>query len=298
MSKSHSLEPGFSGANVCGGCIAAESLDIADLREFPGDNRSNRRLTPGNLSGESGGHPADASAKLWQIRESFAVAINFTAGIRPQVPARELQECRFTGTVRAENRPVFAAPDGPIDRIENGFLISNVRDVPKLEGGRGLQTKTRSTGVMEYWSGEFGRIITPSLHYSEIQSLLLESREHLFCVSVKNLLLLFRIQPGDTFDLRPHVVIPLSGPRISFRTGAGPFGSEKTALRPHDFEQQFEGFFVVQCRVEIELAEPLIKYLCIVRAAQLRTPAADLVRNRTAAMRDNEFELGKILENF
>ena len=51
---------------------------------------------------------------------------------------------------------------------------------------------------------------------------------------------IFRGEPRDAFDIRPHVVVPLAGARIGLGTGAGALGTEKTALRPADAEQQLQ----------------------------------------------------------
>jgi hypothetical protein len=89
-----------------------------------------------------------------------------------------------------------------------------------------------SAGILENWNGgilSYWFINTPLFHYSNIPLfhysslpltpllqalLLLEPREDLFSIFVKNLLLLFRRQPGNAFDVRPHVVVPLAGARI------------------------------------------------------------------------------------
>src|SRR5436305_14765171 len=137
---------------------------------------------------------------------------------------------------------------------------------------------------LECWSNGSLRIQhsnTPTLQYSDssvlhhsIFPLLFEARENLCRILVENLLFLFAVQPRDAFDLRPHVVVPSPRSRIGLRAGAGSFGAEQAAIRTDDFEQQFKRLHIVERRVEIELAQPLVEIFRVFRSAQLRAPPA------------------------
>ena len=115
---------------------------------------------------------------------------------------------------------------------------------------------------------------------------------------MENLLFLFAVQPRDAFDLRPHVVVPSPRSRIGLRAGAGALCAEQAAIRTDDFEQQFKRLHIVERRVEIELAQPLVEIFRVFRSAQLRAPPAHLIRHRAAAVGDDQLELGKVLEHF
>src|SRR4249920_1209267 len=121
---------------------------------------------------------------------------------------------------------MIALPHRPVNGMEDGFTVANVRDVAKFERGSSRSHRELehwSGGILEYWSiGVMGSVSQqssiPSLQHSInpiLHSYLLpEPREDLFSIFVKNLLLLFRRQPRNAFDVRPHVVVPLAGARI------------------------------------------------------------------------------------
>lgn len=74
---------------------------------------------------------------------------------------------------------------------------------------------------MESWSGEvmgsaiLQYSIIPVFHHSNLL-LLLEPRENLLGILMKDLLFLFRRQPRDAFNVRPHVIVPLARAGIGF----------------------------------------------------------------------------------
>ena len=63
---------------------------------------------------------------------------------------------------------------------------------------------------------------------------------------MKNLTLIFRREPEDAFDIRPHVVVPFAGARIGFGAGAGPLGAEQATVGADDAEQELERLHVVE----------------------------------------------------
>src|SRR6266542_4352500 len=155
----------------------------------------------------------------------------------------------------------------------------------------------RGNGVLEWWSDGTEK---PILQYSNTPLsilLLLKPREYLLRVLVKNFLLVFRRQPRDALDIRPHVVVPFSGARVGFRTGAGALGTEEATFGAADAKQQLQRLNVVKRAVEVELLQPLIEVLGVVGAAQLRAPAPDLIRHRAAAMGNDQFQFGKVFED-
>ena len=89
--------------------------------------------------------------------------------------------------------------------------------------------------------------------------LLLEPAEHLRGILLKNFFFILRREPGDAFDIRPHVVVPFAGARIGLGSGAGPFGAEQTTFRTDDAEQQLQRLDVVERGVEVELLQSLIE---------------------------------------
>src|SRR5262249_29486465 len=129
---------------------------------------------------------------------------------------------------------------------------------------------------------------TPSLHYSEAL-LLLEPREHLLGIAVKNLFFLFRRQPRNAFDVWPHVIVPFAGSGIRLRTRSRTLRAKHTASRSDNSEEELQRLHVIERRVEMQLLQALIEVLRIVGATQLRAPPPDLVRHGAATVRDDEF---------
>jgi hypothetical protein len=115
---------------------------------------------------------------------------------------------------------MIALQHRPINGMEDDLIAANVRNVPQFDRGDLLHkggSDNWSNGVLERWSvgllGDSHYSVTPVLHHSNL-FLLFEPGEDLFGIFVKNLLLLFRRQPRNAFDVRPHVVVPLAGARI------------------------------------------------------------------------------------
>ncbi len=80
------------------------------------------------------------------------------------------------------------------------------------------------------------------LHYSKTPfALLLEPREDLLGIVVKNLLFLLRRQPRDAFDIRPHIIVPLAGPRIGLGTRSRTLRAKQATSRAHDSKKQLQG---------------------------------------------------------
>src|SRR5580765_4953306 len=90
-------------------------------------------------------------------------------------------------------------------------------------------------------------------HYSTTPLLVLEPREHLQRVFLENLGFVFRREPRDAFDIRPHVVVPLARAWIGLGARARSLGAEKATLRTADAKQQFQRLDIVKRRVEVKL---------------------------------------------
>src|SRR5215468_711146 len=147
-----------------------------------------------------------------------------------------------------------------------------------------------NVGMMERWaSNSTSNLIIPLLHQSIIPSmLLLEPREHLLSIPVKNLFFLFRRQPRNAFDVWPHVIVPFTGSGIRLRTRSRALRAKHTASRSDDSEEELQRLHVIERRVEIQLLQPLIEVLRIVGTPELRAPPTDLVWDGATAVRDNE----------
>src|ERR1043166_2697289 len=114
---------------------------------------------------------------------------------------------------------------------------------------------------------------------------------------MKDFFLLLRVQPREALDHRADVVVPAAGPRVFLGAGTGTLGADEAAMGADESEKQSERFDAVKRGVEIELLQPFVEVLRIVGTAELRAPAADLVRNRPAAVRDDELQVGKVVEH-
>src|SRR4029077_17680309 len=158
----------------------------------------------------------------------------------------------------------------PVNGTKDGFTVPDVGDIAKFErwdlfhaGDRNRASEYESNGALEVSRKREARVfLLPLFHYYIISlfhysntpfTLLLEPCEDLLGILVKNLLFLFRRQPRDAFDIRPHVIVPLAGPRIGLGTRSRTFRAKQATSRAHDSKKQLQGLDIVKCGIEIKL---------------------------------------------
>src|SRR5687767_7275255 len=111
---------------------------------------------------------------------------------------------------------MFTLIDCPVDTIENFLAVGDVRHIAKLERWSSFHCKC---------------YVAPS-------NLLFESGKDLQRILAKNLLSLLRAQPGDTFNLRPYIVVPPARAGVVLGARARSFGAEEATIRSDDFEKE------------------------------------------------------------
>src|SRR5512145_1191387 len=78
------------------------------------------------------------------MRERFAFTVYLAAAVRPKITAGDPKERSFPRAVRAENRPMLARSNRPVDGIENFLAAGQMRDATKFERWSFLHSKIES----------------------------------------------------------------------------------------------------------------------------------------------------------
>src|SRR5206468_607299 len=113
--------------------------------------------------------------------------------------------------------------------------------------------------------------------------------EKLSGVVLEDHLLVGRTQPVEGFDEVPCLVQPTSRPWILHCADAWPLGSEEAPVRADRLEEQLERVLRIQHGVVVQPAHPVGEPLQSTAYGTRFEPGV-LIRNRPAAMRDDDLE--------
>ena len=103
----------------------------------------------------------------------------------------------------------------------------------------------------------------------------------------------------DRIDQRLNIVKGLAGFRIGSRSRARILGSEHHVLAARDAQQQLERLARVQASIEVQHAQAAIEFVHGAAAFEdvIGLPATDLIGHRSAAVRNDDLQLRKILQH-
>src|SRR4051794_13959311 len=144
---------------------------------------------------------------------------------------------------------------------------------------------------------------SPAMTESAIQreaitrsDLALQAAVDLAGIALVDLLLVGGAEPGHLVDVALGVVIMVAGARIDALHGSDHLRGEQDVVDRDDFGEQLDARQVIHAGVEIDILEQQLlerRPLHVLRQAPVPAP---VIRHRAAAMRDDEFERRKILE--
>src|SRR5262245_24510726 len=103
-------------------------------------------------------------------------------------------------------------------------------------------------------------------------------------------------QPCEGIDVRANVIHGLPGIRIDRRAYSGTLRSEQAAVRADGLDQKLKRRRRIEHGVEIQEFEPVTKARGTAATQRRRVEPAELIRDRSATVGNNDFEVGEIFE--